>query len=428
MALSKRSIQSLFGRKSAGPSPAPRRWPVPGARFAIAAAVILPSIVAAGAYQPEGGAGIITTMLNVRKHSTAVLTEANSAAIIAESNSYLTQCNAKLGQGGGVADAPTIPSTINSQADISAACSAMMTGPAGITRRWRVVNAINWCGGPTSPGSTILGCAPTPGTCVILRRWTNLEGQILAHEFGHSKGLPHRSDSSNALMYPSIDATHTQLNASECSAIRQVSFTAEGPPNPQHASGRTLTIEEFVAQVYPEGIPMDEAERFTGADVAKVAPWLKDNSRAAYWANIAAVIGIVSDKDAYPRLRELILRPGTGKLPIEQYDGRVAAIRALGWVVRHGGPPAARSFLESHVAPEAWSSVPWLAPYHVLSSERDVDLAAVTALALSTVGDSRALQVLQRQLPLTKRLGAKRSTVLRRAIEQAIADARRARK
>lgn len=369
-------------------------------------------------------AGVITTLLNVRKFSTATLTNADSAAIISDANNYLAQCMVTLAQAGDVADASGSPSVINSRADLDQACASTFTAkgptPLGVARRYRIVNAINWCGS-TSTGGTILGCTPTPGTCVVVRRWSSLEGQVLAHEFGHSKGLPHRSDT-DAVMYPSIGASHTQFNSGECSSLRTVGLIRSGP---SMSTKRALvgSIEDFVKQVYPDGLPYDEARKFGAADMLKISPWLKDQSKANWWSNVATTVGIVAASDAYTVLHELVTRTGSGKLAIEDYDSRVAAIMALGYVVKNNGSTQARRFLESHITPAAWAGVKWMAPYQTTADERNNDLAAAAALGLGRASDPNAIAALRSRLASVRATHGVHARSLSRALEQAITDA-----
>lgn len=384
------------------------------------------SLLCSQAIAAPDAAGVINTPLNVRRFPTAVLTNADSADIIAAANVFLSQCKVTLTQAGDVLDANGAPSVINSLADMNQACASTLVksgqNPLGIARRYRFVNAINWCGG-SAAGGTFLGCTFTPGTCIVVRRWTSLEGQVLAHEFGHSKGLQHRGDA-DAVMFASIGPAHSVFNAAECGAIRSVSLVKDGPILTQKSSLLPTTIEDFVSQIYPEGIPYDEAAKFQASDTAKVLPWLKDDTKSATWSNIVTVAGIVAGPDAEAALNELILRPHAGKLPIEQYDGRVAAIMSLGYIVKSNGSPSARQFLEVHVNPSSWTTTQWMAPYHTSTTERDNDLAAATVLGLSRVGDPAAVAFLKAQVAKLKSNDLGTPISLQRALRQALSDAK----
>jgi hypothetical protein len=87
-----------------------------------------------------------------------------------------------------------------------------------------VVNQINWCDG-IKPG--IIGCSPTPGSYQVVTRYNpvqpgsaagSLEGILWAHEYGHTKGLPHRNNIF-AVMNPYIGSTERQVNTTECTML-----------------------------------------------------------------------------------------------------------------------------------------------------------------------------------------------------------------
>jgi hypothetical protein len=82
----------------------------------------------------------------------------------------------------------------------------------------KVVNQINWCG---RIGFNIIGCSPTPGNSLVVVRFTaNQEGILWAHEYGHTRGLPH-NPASTAIMNPTIATTRTMVTPSECAAFNK---------------------------------------------------------------------------------------------------------------------------------------------------------------------------------------------------------------
>lgn len=367
----------------------------------------------------------ITHPLSIGRHSMAVLSETDAGNIIALGSQVLAQCKATFRQQGPVS-VVGIPSTINSDADMAAACGSAFVAPEGgfeplgVPRRVRVVNAINWCG---TAGAGIIGCAYTPGQCMVVVRFSPpMEGILWAHEFGHSKGLQHRTDSVTAVMYPSIGITHTVFTASECSAMRQLGFY------PQHGSkdvesSKTMSkisIEEFVSQAFVHGVPYEEARLYSSSDIAKVIPWLSDTEKMEHWANVASTAGIVADRNSYAVLTAVIGANGSGAIQIADYKARVSAIMALGYVVRGSGDQQARSFLEKHSSPSDWSGTMWLAPYHANAAERDADLASAAVLGLSLANDATAMQFLDAI--------ARRSvgdSAYTRALRQAVSDMKR---
>lgn len=83
--------------------------------------------------------------------------------------------------------------------------------------RAKVVDAINYCGGP---GMNIIGCASSPGSGMVLVRLSDLnsESVLWIHEYGHNLGLAHASDSRD-LMFASDNGANSGLTTEECAAF-----------------------------------------------------------------------------------------------------------------------------------------------------------------------------------------------------------------
>lgn len=86
------------------------------------------------------------------------------------------------------------------------------------TRQVRVVSEIRWCG-PFIVNAA--GCADPVGLRIaVVRRGSDREGVLWAHEIGHTSELLHRS-SLLAVMNGSINPDHKEVTAGECAAYRQ---------------------------------------------------------------------------------------------------------------------------------------------------------------------------------------------------------------
>lgn len=364
----------------------------------------------------------ISHPLQVGRHSSVSLAENTADTIIGGMASILGQCNSNAHRQGAVSVVST-PPTINSSSDMSAACGSSILEqdggyePLGAPRKVRVVNAINWCG---TISAGIIGCAYTPGTCMVVVRFSpDQEAQLWAHEFGHSKGLPHRDDP-DALMRPFIGASHRNLTKSECGRIRQLGFFAaggEGVPLPT----ANVPITEFATRVFPHGVPYDEARQYSSADLDQIIPWLSQNERTAHWGNVVAIIGIVADSRSSQILRDFIMRSGSGILSNVDYQSRFSAIVHLGYVVNGSGDVAARRFLEDRAIPSAWAGLPWRASYHASDNERNSDLATAAALGLGLIGDGQAASALeQARISYERQLGGGSSQGYLAAVEEAL--------
>lgn len=351
--------------------------------------IVLASAASAENSQPLG---TITHPLDIGRHPSAALTNSEADAILADATQILSQCNSQFSRSGSVRSLNSLPSIISSQATFQSACQSNSfdesnkVEPLGVTRRVRIVNSINWCG---QIGTGIIGCAFTPGTCMVMRRFTSSqEGIVWAHEFGHSKGLPHRTNSSDAVMFPSVGSNHTVFSTSECNRVRTLGFAGlSSSLNSTSDVLEALPITDFVKQSYPQGVPYNEARLYSSAEVDVIEPWLGDQMQSEHWTNVSTVIGIVASADSFQNLNDFVFSDGSGKLPIEQWDGRFSAIISVGYVVANNGDMAALRFLQERAVPASWNDVAWQAPFHNSIEETRNDLATAASLGLALAGE-----------------------------------------
>ena len=94
--------------------------------------------------------------------------------------------------------------------------------------RFKVVRAINYCGGP---GINIIGCAWRPGNGSAVVRVGNerSEAVLWIHEYGHNVGLPHNTIGGGYLLYGIDYGTHSGLTQFECDAYHSPSPSAGMP-------------------------------------------------------------------------------------------------------------------------------------------------------------------------------------------------------
>jgi len=159
----------------------------------------------------------ITQVVEPITGSAAPITAADADRILCNAGNILqirdsandVACPVELGRVGNIATAEG-PISIDSQAELD----QVFALPGYV----KVVDEINYCGGMMAPSA--VGCGGRREgrpRMVVERYFANSEGMVWAHEYGHTKGLEHRTDSSAALMYPSGGR---EVNATECAAFR----------------------------------------------------------------------------------------------------------------------------------------------------------------------------------------------------------------
>ena len=153
----------------------------------------------------------VVRTLDVRRYTTAQLTDADADRILADATVVLQEldtqdvrCGEELERKGPVSVFTTGDGSIDSDAEFT----AVKNLPGDVM----IVNDINWCGG-LAPN--IIGCASGDSFAAV--RFGSLEGILWAHEHGHTRGLPHRT-SDYAVMNPTIRTTARGVNATECAA------------------------------------------------------------------------------------------------------------------------------------------------------------------------------------------------------------------
>src|SRR5262249_2476329 len=85
--------------------------------------------------------------------------------------------------------------------------------------RVKVVNAINYCGGPTT---NTIGCSYQPGWGMAVLRMSAIgyEAVLWTHEYGHNIGLAHVSASmTRAIMSPNDNGQNDGLSPTECATF-----------------------------------------------------------------------------------------------------------------------------------------------------------------------------------------------------------------
>ena len=348
------------------------------------------------------GALSVQHSLQVRRFNTSSLTNADADRILGDATTVLqandgagdVACATAFGRTGDVTAFTEGDGSIDSAAEFN----ALVALPGQI----KIVNQINWCGALIP---NVIGCAPVPGNSLAVVRFTpSLEGILLAHEYGHNKGLNHRNDDPNAVMNGTIGATHLRVNASECTAYQvlpatTVGMALAGPPQPG-ASGASplMDVRDFVRQAFIHGIPYEEARRYDASAVPVLLAMLQDPMEEDSLANVVVVLGMIGDERAVEPLISFIQSdPGQAAMSPARYRAKTSALMAMGYLVNRTGNQRALSYLQESARPEAWAQrdVKGIAPFQASTSERNVDLSKHAILGLALSGRPEAAQTLR---------------------------------
>jgi flavodoxin len=163
--------------------------------------------------------------LRVRRFASTVLDDARADVILADATVVLQTndgagdraCLVHFTRDGAVTQFSTGDGSIDSQSEFN----AVIALPGFV----KVVNQINWCGGIIP---NVIGCAPVPGSSLVVVRFTaNQEGILWAHEYGHTQSLSHRTDTSNAVMFPSIGTNRRKGHRRRVCGVSQLSRLPE---------------------------------------------------------------------------------------------------------------------------------------------------------------------------------------------------------
>jgi hypothetical protein len=232
---------------------------------------------------------------------------------------------------------------ISSQDELDAACS--LSGFAVVTQ------TIGFCSGT---GNSIIGCARTG--CMIVVPHVAAERPVLwAHEFGHTRALPHRSGTA-LLMNSTLASTTGDISSAERDAFQSPlqavlnTFTAaEASP-----AGAPVPLQEFVSRTFVHGIPLDEAAAYGEAAVPELVAVLRDPRREAHWSNAAVMLAMIGEPAGVDAVLAFIREPGAGEVTAARAWARGNAVLALGYAANRGNREALQ-YLADGLDPSAWA-------------------------------------------------------------------------
>jgi hypothetical protein len=251
-------------------------------------------------------------------------------------------CDVRLQRSGRVRIEPSNGMwNISSSSEINKACDLL--GFAVVT------NQISYCSGI---GSNIIGCA-RPGCMVVVPFGSGAaRNNLWAHEFGHTRALPHRNGSEN-VMNPVI-TTAGKINSGECSNYRSpvLSFFFGFLPA-EEGGGEQLSLQEFVSRGFVHGVPYEEAVAYGPSAVPELISILRDPQQESNWSVAATMLAMLDDPRGVDAVIEFIEKSNATDPRSERAWARRNAVLSLGYSAGRGNKKTMR-YLQESLEPDIW--------------------------------------------------------------------------
>jgi hypothetical protein len=302
----------------------------------------------------------------------------------------------------------------------------------GAPNLMKVVDELNFCNG-TNPN--IVGCARAGGSMIVEDFLDGgargqFPGIVIAHEFGHIKGLGHRENQGGFIMNSSIGNDSTRLSAGECSAIQAGSTpiplgatpaasASDGGPSAQ------VPIEEFARRIYIDSMPFAEAMQYDARDAEKLVAMLSDRREQAHWPMIASLIGIIGTPQNAEDLISFIEKPRRGPIGKADFKAVRSAMVALGYMVERNGSPRALDYLIEASRPQSWARkqrMSWTLPRGGGQELRNQRLSVYAVMGLGLSGHRDAMRMLSWYWSNLQSGGSLHPDSMRDVMQQAMQD------
>jgi hypothetical protein len=164
------------------------------------------------------------------------------------------------------------------------------------------------------------------------------------------------------------------------------------------AASQAPDIRTFVRQVYIEGVPFQEVERFNAATAVPVLlEMLADAKEEEHWPNVVVTLGMLGDVRAVDPLIQFVEKEARGTLSQAHYIAKTSAVMSLGYIVNKGKSDKALAYLTAGLDPDVWTQrgIKWSSPYHPNQADLRRQLITMSILGLGLSGTPKAVEVLR---------------------------------
>jgi PBS lyase HEAT-like repeat len=156
------------------------------------------------------------------------------------------------------------------------------------------------------------------------------------------------------------------------------------------------SINDFVHQTFIHGVPYQQVIKYKADDVLPILlKMLADPEEEAARSNVATTLGMLGDKRSVQALIQYF-QSGKGVLSPSEYNGKISALTALGFILNKQIDPFAFGYLRESLQLSIVHKykMEWSSPYQKTLEDRDLQLLQTTIMGLGLSGRPEAAQIL----------------------------------
>ena len=183
-----------------------------------------------------------------------------------------------------------------------------------------------------------------------------------------------------------------------------------------------MKVEDFVQEIYFEGVPYEEASLYGEEAVPKLLAMLKDPKKKAFQSNIIVTLGIIGDERAVGPMID-VLEGGDEQLKSEDFAAKSSVLMSLGYLINKSQNKKALDYLKEHMTPKGWQGSKLTRAEGLQASvdERSQQLSTLAVIGLGLSGHPEAKNALKSLGENVKALGtAKFAKQMTSVVEEAM--------
>ncbi len=171
----------------------------------------------------------------------------------------------------------------------------------------------------------------------------------------------------------------------------------QSPLSEAMSSGKAPSnVEDFVQEVYFEGVPYEEASLYGEDSVPKLLAMLKDPNAKAFQSNIIVTLGIIGDDRAVEPMIDVLEGDGEQFKPGD-FAAKSSVLMSLGYLINKSQNKKALDYLKEHMTPQGWqgSKLSTAGGLQASTDERSQQLSTLAVIGLGLSGHPEAKKALK---------------------------------